>query len=94
MQRGFLEERWGHTSSIVAMIHNSQCGKGKGKKPDDFNPMRKAVRRLSAEETTGALKGFLQAATKGKFQESNCKYELIDGAYVLVKQTVTKEVEE
>lgn len=94
MQEGFLEERWNRTSAIICMIHNANAGKGKMKKPADFNPMHKGVRRLTKEETTKELKNFLKGAAKGKFKEANAKYELRDGAYVLVKQDVTKEVGE
>ncbi len=94
MYEGLQDEEWQHTSSILAMLHNLQCSKkAQMKPPTHFNPLLKGKKkkRLTKDQTTRALKMFLETVSKGEYEKSDCKYELIDGAYVLVDSKKTEE---
>lgn len=88
MFEGKQDQEWQHTSSQLAMMHNLKCSKkSQMKAPNHFNPMLQGEKkqRLSKSETTLKLRAFLHNATNGNYLERKVKYELRDGAYVLVE---------
>ena len=60
------EDRWAHTSSVLAMIANVNRKKGaRAFMPDDFNPLRKRKAPLKLKADIGILKRvFVQQGRK------------------------------
>lgn len=53
MARGKQREHWGHTSVLLAKLHNCHIGKShQARKPEEFNPIAIAERRESWRPAT------------------------------------------